>query len=95
MEDQGRFPGDDQEPSAHVRVLRSGFALEDLVAAGLPDYATRLWLPMLLSQRPRLIETSRRSTCWARCRHRDHDRAGGQCPHQAALRSPVRDALCR
>ena len=45
-----RFPGEDQEP-AHVRVWGPGFALEDLVAAGLPDYATRLWLPMLSAER--------------------------------------------
>jgi exodeoxyribonuclease V gamma subunit len=46
----GKYPGEDQEP-AHVRVWGHGFALEDLVAAGLPDYATRLWLPMLSAER--------------------------------------------
>ena len=46
----GKYPGEDQEP-AHVRVWGPGFPLEDLVAAGLPDYATRLWLPMLSAER--------------------------------------------
>lgn len=42
----GRYPGEDSEP-AHVRVWGPGFPLERLVDAGLPDYARRLWLPML------------------------------------------------
>jgi exodeoxyribonuclease V gamma subunit len=46
----GRFPGEDQEP-AHVRVWGPGFPLDGLVAAGLPDYATRLWVPMLSAER--------------------------------------------
>jgi exodeoxyribonuclease V gamma subunit len=46
----GKYPGEDSEP-AHVRVWGPGFPLEDLVAAGLPDYATRLWLPMLAAER--------------------------------------------
>ncbi|MFI5509157.1 exodeoxyribonuclease V subunit gamma [Mycobacterium sp. NPDC051804] len=46
----GKYPGEDQEP-AHVRVWGPGFALEDLVAAGLPDYASRLWLPLLSAER--------------------------------------------
>ncbi len=46
----GKYPGEDQDP-AHVRVWGPGFPLEDLVAAGLPDYASRLWLPMLSAER--------------------------------------------
>ena len=46
----GKYPGEDQEP-AHVRVWGPGFALEDLVAAGLPDYSSRLWLPMLSAEK--------------------------------------------
>ncbi len=46
----GKYPGEDAEP-AHVKVWGPGFPLEDLVAAGLPDYATRLWLPMLSAER--------------------------------------------
>ncbi|MCT7658301.1 exodeoxyribonuclease V subunit gamma [Mycobacterium deserti] len=46
----GRYPGEDAEP-AHVRVWGPGFPLADLVAAGLADYASRLWLPMLSAER--------------------------------------------
>ncbi|ADU01101.1 exodeoxyribonuclease V subunit gamma [Mycolicibacterium gilvum] len=46
----GRYPGEDQDP-AHVRVWGPHFPLEDLVAAGLPDFAARLWLPMLRAER--------------------------------------------
>jgi exodeoxyribonuclease V gamma subunit len=46
----GKYPGEDQEP-AHVRVWGPGFALDDLVGEGLPDYASRLWLPMLEAER--------------------------------------------
>jgi exodeoxyribonuclease V gamma subunit len=46
----GRYPGEDQE-KAHVKVWGPRFALEDLVAAGLPDHAARLWLPMLSAER--------------------------------------------
>ncbi|PQE01855.1 exodeoxyribonuclease V subunit gamma [Mycobacterium sp. EPG1] len=46
----GRYPGEDAEP-AHVRVWGPHLPLEDLVAAGLPDYAARLWLPMLRAER--------------------------------------------
>jgi exodeoxyribonuclease V gamma subunit len=45
-----RYPGEDAEP-AHVRVWGPAFPLEDLVAAGLPDYATRLWQPMLAAEK--------------------------------------------
>ncbi|TFV61577.1 exodeoxyribonuclease V subunit gamma [Mycobacterium sp. PS03-16] len=45
-----RYPGEDAEP-AHVRVWGPGFPLERLVDAGLPDYARRLWLPMLDAER--------------------------------------------
>ncbi|MGE0214546.1 exodeoxyribonuclease V subunit gamma [Mycolicibacterium sp.] len=46
----GRFPGEDAEP-AHVRVWGPNFPLAELVAAGLPDYASRLWSPMLRAER--------------------------------------------
>ncbi|AFM15678.1 DNA helicase/exodeoxyribonuclease V, gamma subunit [Mycolicibacterium chubuense NBB4] len=46
----GRYPAEDAEP-AHVRVWGKHFPLEGLIAAGLPDYATRLWLPMLQAER--------------------------------------------
>ncbi|ABM12045.1 MULTISPECIES: exodeoxyribonuclease V subunit gamma [Mycolicibacterium] len=46
----GRFPGEDAEP-AHVRVWGPHFPLSGLVSAGLPDYSTRLWQPMLLAER--------------------------------------------
>jgi exodeoxyribonuclease V gamma subunit len=45
----GRYPGEDQEP-ANVRVWGLGAPLDTLVAAGLDDYATRLWLPMLQAE---------------------------------------------
>jgi exodeoxyribonuclease V gamma subunit len=41
-----RYPGEDQEP-AHERAWGKGAWLSDLVAAGLDEYACRLWLPML------------------------------------------------
>ncbi|MGE2715245.1 exodeoxyribonuclease V subunit gamma [Mycolicibacterium litorale] len=46
----GRYPGEDAEP-ANVRVWGPRAGLEDLVAAGLDGYATRLWLPMLAAER--------------------------------------------
>jgi exodeoxyribonuclease V gamma subunit len=46
----GKYPGEDQEKS-HVLVWGPGYPLEDLVAAGLPDYAARLWSPMLSAER--------------------------------------------
>jgi exodeoxyribonuclease V gamma subunit len=46
----GKYPGEDQD-RAHVRVWGPNFPLESLVAAGLPDYAGRLWLPMLSAER--------------------------------------------
>jgi exodeoxyribonuclease V gamma subunit len=46
----GKYAGEDQEP-AHVRVWGPQFPLEDLVAAGLANYASRLWLPMLEAER--------------------------------------------
>ncbi|MCV7298230.1 exodeoxyribonuclease V subunit gamma [Mycobacterium barrassiae] len=46
----GKYPGEDQE-KAHVLVWGHGYPLEDLVAAGLPDYATRLWSPILSAER--------------------------------------------
>lgn len=46
----GRFPGEDCEP-AHVRVWGPNFPLGGLVAAGLPDFAARLWLPVLRAER--------------------------------------------
>ena len=46
----GRYPGEDAEP-AHVKVWGPNFPLSGLVAAGLPDYARRLWLPMLQAER--------------------------------------------
>lgn len=45
----GRYPGEDQEP-ANVRVWGFGAPLDTLLAAGLDDYATRLWLPMLQAE---------------------------------------------
>ena len=50
LSDAAQGAGEDAEP-AHIRVWGPGFALEDLVAAGLPDYASRLWLPMLSAER--------------------------------------------
>ncbi|BCI51670.1 RecBCD enzyme subunit RecC [Mycolicibacterium litorale] len=46
----GRYPGEDAEP-ANARVWGPHAPLEDLVAAGLDGYATRLWLPMLAAER--------------------------------------------
>jgi exodeoxyribonuclease V gamma subunit len=46
----GKYPGEDQE-QAHLRVWGKDFALDDLVAAGLPDYAARLWRPMLEAEK--------------------------------------------
>lgn len=48
--DTGKYPGENEEP-AHVRVWGRGFPLDGLVKAGLPDYASRLWLPMLQAER--------------------------------------------
>lgn len=45
----GRYPGEDQEP-AHVRVWGPGAPLDTLLTAGLDDYATRLWSPMLSAE---------------------------------------------
>ncbi|MEH3140644.1 MAG: exodeoxyribonuclease V subunit gamma [Mycobacterium kyogaense] len=45
-----KYPGEDAEP-AHVMVWGAGRPLVDLVAAGLPQYATRLWSPMLRAER--------------------------------------------
>ena len=46
----GKYPGEDAEP-AHVTVWGPGRPLVDLVAAGLPGYAARLWSPMLRAER--------------------------------------------
>ncbi|MEW5812435.1 MAG: exodeoxyribonuclease V subunit gamma [Actinomycetota bacterium] len=46
----GKYPGEDAEP-AHVAVWGPGRPLVDLVAAGLPAYAARLWSPMLRAER--------------------------------------------
>ena len=46
----GKYPGEDAEP-AHVTVWGPGRPLVDLVAAGLPAYASRLWSPMLRAER--------------------------------------------
>ncbi|MBI5340678.1 MAG: exodeoxyribonuclease V subunit gamma [Mycolicibacterium rufum] len=46
----GKYPGEDAEP-AHVTVWGHGRPLVDLVAAGLPGYAGRLWSPMLRAER--------------------------------------------
>jgi exodeoxyribonuclease V gamma subunit len=46
----GRFPGEDAEP-AHVKVWGPHLPLEELIAAGLPDFSSRLWLPMLDAER--------------------------------------------
>ncbi|KUI39201.1 exodeoxyribonuclease V subunit gamma [Mycobacterium sp. GA-2829] len=46
----GRYPGEDAEP-ANVRVWGPFASLGALVAAGLDDYAQRLWLPMLAAER--------------------------------------------
>lgn len=45
-----RFPGEDSDP-AHVRVWGPHLPLESLVAAGLPEFSARLWLPMLRAER--------------------------------------------
>jgi exodeoxyribonuclease V gamma subunit len=41
-----RYPGEDQDP-AQERTWGKGAWLKVLIDAGLPDYASRLWLPML------------------------------------------------
>lgn len=46
----GRYPGEDQD-RAHVKVWGPHFPLSGLVDAGLPDYAARLWSPMLRAER--------------------------------------------
>ncbi|OBI81880.1 exodeoxyribonuclease V subunit gamma [Mycobacterium sp. E740] len=46
----GKFAGENEE-RAHVRVWGLNFPLDGLIAAGLPDYATRLWLPLLQAER--------------------------------------------
>jgi exodeoxyribonuclease V gamma subunit len=46
----GNYPGEDAEP-AHERVWGKGFPLAELVEAGLPGYAERLWRPMLEAER--------------------------------------------
>ncbi|WP_422741923.1 exodeoxyribonuclease V subunit gamma [Mycobacterium sp. WMMD1722] len=45
----GKYPGENEDP-AHARVWGLGAPLEDLVAAGLDDYATRLWSPLLRAE---------------------------------------------
>ncbi|MGP4054831.1 exodeoxyribonuclease V subunit gamma [Mycobacterium sp. 4D054] len=46
----GRFPGEDAD-RAHVRVWGPNFPLSGLVEAGLPDFAARLWSPLLHAER--------------------------------------------
>jgi len=46
----GKYPGEDAEP-AHVAVWGPNRPLADLVAAGLPGFAARLWSPMLRAER--------------------------------------------
>lgn len=44
-----KYPGENEDP-AHVRVWGYGAPLDDLIAAGLDDYATRLWSPLLRAE---------------------------------------------
>lgn len=45
----GKYPGENEDP-AHARVWGLGAPLDDLIAGGLDDYATRLWSPLLRAE---------------------------------------------